>query len=738
VADLLAAGAGKAVGDVTDLAQALGQAGLVANGAGQSIEDTTGVLAAFADAGLLGSDAGTSLKAALIALQAPTDKARGIMEQYSLSFYDTNGQMLSFDEIAGQLKGNLSDLTDEQRNAALAQIFGNDALRVANVLYDEGAEGIQKYIDQTNDSGYAAKVAADRLNNLTGDVEKLGGAIDTALIKSGSGVNDRLRGMVQVATGVVDALGSIPEPILGLGTQIGGIAAAIAVAGGAALIAVPKVVQFRTALATLNISAGSVARGVGVASTALAVAGTAFAVWAQRQAEATATTAEFLESLDESTGAVTNYTRELVAKKLAEAGAFDGARDAGISQRELTDAIINGGAELEGLRQKMYDFANANPFSLTIANAVNTTNDLSDGLERSEKNFDDQAAAAGDSADKTTAAADSYQDAATKAEELESNLRKLIDAVNELNGLGQDAVSANAAYRDALAGVSEEVQRQKDDFLEPQRKAYEELNGSLDGFVGDLTGFTLSLDETTDAGSANAAMLADLAGKAQAAADAQLEVDSKTIGAEAATSKYLDTLAQQRQAFIDSATQAGFNADEVQKLADRVFAMPDKKEVEVIAKTAQANADLDYLARKREAEIAVRLKTYVAGAGDAVKQGLLGNLTFADGGEVPGRPSHKDNMLAMVASGEFVVRTAVAQRHLDELNYLNTYGRLPGYANGGEVQPRYAPPTWAMPAGGGTRTVNQTTNVYPQPGMSEYQIGRAAAESAVFWMGTGE
>ncbi len=41
VADLLAAGAGKAVGSVEDLSAALGQAGLVANGAGQSIEDTT-------------------------------------------------------------------------------------------------------------------------------------------------------------------------------------------------------------------------------------------------------------------------------------------------------------------------------------------------------------------------------------------------------------------------------------------------------------------------------------------------------------------------------------------------------------------------------------------------------------------------------------------------------------------------------------------------------------------------
>jgi hypothetical protein len=58
VADLLAAGAGKAQGSVDDLSQALNQGGLVASQAGQSIEDTTGVLAAFASAGLIGLGCG--------------------------------------------------------------------------------------------------------------------------------------------------------------------------------------------------------------------------------------------------------------------------------------------------------------------------------------------------------------------------------------------------------------------------------------------------------------------------------------------------------------------------------------------------------------------------------------------------------------------------------------------------------------------------------------------------------
>lgn len=762
VADLLAAGAGKAVGDVKDLADALKQAGLVANGAGQTIEDTTGVLAAFADAGLLGSDAGTSLKTAIIALQAPTAKSRDIMKEYGLSFYDTAGSMLSFDEIAGQLESKLGNLDDETRNAALAQIFGNDALRAANVLYEEGAEGIRKYIDQTNDSGYAAKVAADRLNNLAGDVEKLGGAIDTALIKSGSGVNDQLRGIVQAATGIVDALGSLPEPVLGLGTQLAGIVAAIGLVGGAALIAVPKVAQFRASLATLNISAGSAARGIAVASTALAVAGTAFAIWAQRQAEATATTAEFLDSLDDATGAVTDYTRELVAKKLAEADAFDGAKAAGISQKELTDAIIQGGGAVDELRQKLYDYANANPFDTNIANSVNAVNRLSDGLKNSAKDFTDQAAAADEASDETDDVTGAYQAAADKAQALSDNLRTLIDTINEANGLGQDAVSTNAAYRDSLAGIGEEVARQKDEFLEPQRKAYEELHGSLEGFVGDLSAFVLSLDESTESGSANAAMLADVAGKAQAAAEAQFEVDQKTMSAEEAADKYLDTLALQRQAFIDSATEAGFNADEVQKLADKVFAMPSEKEIQFLLNTAQAASTLNQFiadASKRTITIGVTTVrkdnqyglTYQNGAGQPLYNANGGHVKFfADGG--------RENHIAQYArpgtwrvwaepetGGEWYLpdaptkrdrSLAIAQQMLSGWGYAMVPAGFRSFANGSDIQPQYASnmPRFSSPFGGGSSAPVVQMTVQPAQGMSEEHIADVAASKVNFWL----
>jgi hypothetical protein len=63
---------------------------------------------------------------------------------------------------------------------------------------------------------------------------------------------------------------------------------------------------------------------------------------------------------------------------------------------------------------------------------------------------------------------------------------------------------------------------------------------------------------------------------------------------------------------------------------------------------------------------------------------------FARGGQIPGRPSHTDNMLAPVASGEFVVNTRQTGKYLPLLEAINA-GKLRGYATGGLVGSRGGP-----------------------------------------------
>ncbi|MEA9983644.1 phage tail tape measure protein [Subtercola sp. RTI3] len=263
IADLLAAGAGKAQGSVDDLGQALKQGGLVASQAGQSIEQTTGTLAAFASAGLVGSDAGTSLKTMLLALENPSTKAAGVMSQYGISVYDAQGKMLGFSGIADQLKTKLGGLTEEQRNSALATIFGSDAVRSASVLYDQGAAGIEDWTNKVNDSGFAAETARIKLDNLRGDLEFLSGSIDTALIQTGSSANETLRALVQGLTNVVDTVGNLPAPVLAAGLIFGVLLAAVGLLGGGFIALIPKIAATKLAMQELSLSGKSVAIGFG-------------------------------------------------------------------------------------------------------------------------------------------------------------------------------------------------------------------------------------------------------------------------------------------------------------------------------------------------------------------------------------------------------------------------------------------------------------------------------------------
>ena len=213
VADALAAGAGKAQGSAHDLGYALSQSGMVANSFGISMTETVGTLAAFANAGMIGSDAGTSLKTMLIALANPSTKAADLMKELGINAYDAQGNFVGLEGLAGQLKTAMSGLSQEQRNQALATIFGSDAIRAANVLYNEGADGIAQWTQAVSESGYAQEMAAKKTDNLKGDIEQLGGSFDTLLLTLGEGANGPMRTVVQGLEGMIDAFSSLPAPV---------------------------------------------------------------------------------------------------------------------------------------------------------------------------------------------------------------------------------------------------------------------------------------------------------------------------------------------------------------------------------------------------------------------------------------------------------------------------------------------------------------------------------------------
>jgi TP901 family phage tail tape measure protein len=238
VADLLAAGAGKAQGSVHDLGYALNQSGLVAAQFGLSVEDTTGVLAEFAAAGMTGSDAGTSLKTMLLSLANPSDITSKRMAALGISFYDATGKFIGLDGVAEVLRQRLGSLTDQQRQSTLAQIFGNDAVRGASILYADGAAGVQKWKGAVNDAGYASETAQKQTDNLAGDLERLKGTLETLAIEGGSGPNAGLRKIAQLLNTLVTQFANM-NPVVSQAVVI------LAGLGGALLLGLAAWVKYK-------------------------------------------------------------------------------------------------------------------------------------------------------------------------------------------------------------------------------------------------------------------------------------------------------------------------------------------------------------------------------------------------------------------------------------------------------------------------------------------------------------
>ncbi|MDI3194811.1 phage tail tape measure protein [Pseudarthrobacter sp. AL07] len=273
VADLLAAGADKALGGVSELGDGLKQGGLIASQFGLTIDDTVGTLAAFANAGLLGSDAGTSMKTMFLALASPSKAAQKALDEYNISAYDAKGNFKGVADLAGQLHDKLGPLSDAQRSAALSTIFGTDAMRSAAVLMKEGSTGIRKLISDVNDQGFAATQAAGKMDSLNGDFKKLQASFETGLIEMGAASDGFLRPVVQGLTDTIGAFNSLPEPVKGAGMAVAGVTGAGLLLGGALLTVIPKISDTVSAVQSLRDASpktagalGSIGKAAGVAA----------------------------------------------------------------------------------------------------------------------------------------------------------------------------------------------------------------------------------------------------------------------------------------------------------------------------------------------------------------------------------------------------------------------------------------------------------------------------------------
>lgn len=192
--------------DINDYGLALAQAGGIAATVGVEFDDFNTTIAAISPYFASGSDAGTSFKTMLLSLIPKSQDAEDAMKELGLmtaeganQFFNSSGEMKSMGEISGILNKALSGLSEEQKNEALATIFGTDAMRAAAAMsgFTEEAFGsLQATMAKTD----ATEQAAKRMDTLSGVMEIMWGVVDSLKLQIGDRFLPVVRRMAEMFT----------------------------------------------------------------------------------------------------------------------------------------------------------------------------------------------------------------------------------------------------------------------------------------------------------------------------------------------------------------------------------------------------------------------------------------------------------------------------------------------------------------------------------------------------------
>lgn len=631
VADTLAAGAGKAVGNVSDFGEALNNCGAQANSFGMNVQETTGVLALFAQNGTIGAEAGTQLNSMLMKLAAPSTEAANTMKELGISAYDAQGHFVGMANFAGQLQKAEKNLTDEQRNQANATIFGSYAIKAANYLYEAGESGVNKWTKAVSESGYAAEQAAAKNNNLKGDLENLSGSMESLMISVGEGAQGPLRKMVQGLDTLVDAFAGLPsgaQQTLVVMASLAGVFGAVHKAAG-----------------NLNGSTSRMANNIGLAidpiqrvKTALGSAQTAFQMFkassmsASEQMEAFGTSASKAQLKTAGFKAVGSSIMSLLGGPwgiaLTVAGAALSAfvshqQKAKAASEQLESALESGSdvaSEIAGAYQdmssggvKLTTWLDKAGISLTDMTSAAMGNEAA--LKRVNKQIKEidkpgiggTAAAAIKKALKEESKA--YDDAAKKANEKSKAAKNAVDADGKSASAAKEAASANKELGSSASDASSQI----DDLVQAlfglesgnltADQAVDQLNQKIgelsdtckdNGVVFDQNGNLL--DRFSEKGTKTKQALEDIASSAQNAAEKILKQGENTNFSSGEIERANGVLQDARDAIIRQAEASGMSEQAANALADRWGLSSDsiKASIDNIRMTADNNkAKLD-------------------------------------------------------------------------------------------------------------------------------------------------
>jgi TP901 family phage tail tape measure protein len=305
VSDILAQVANKSSVDVTDVGESFKYVAPLANATKQNIEGMSAAIAIMGNQMIKGSQAGTTIRSSLASLLNPSKDAQTSMAQLGLSIKDTEGKMLPLQSIVDQLRTKTAKMTDVQKSATIANIFGTEALSGMLALINTSPAEYDKMVKSMHSANGAAKEMADTMNQgLKPSFDAMLGSLETLGIQLGENFAPAL-------TSLVNGFATFVNTVIGLPASM-----KLAIAGfGAAAVVALGLVTALTAVGGIVTIVGAGVGALGLTATGVApliaglaiAAGLATAGFATLSDEAGTTTGQLKDQITEVNSLTAEY-----------------------------------------------------------------------------------------------------------------------------------------------------------------------------------------------------------------------------------------------------------------------------------------------------------------------------------------------------------------------------------------------------------------------------------------------
>jgi len=213
VVDALAAGSTRGNTTIQEMGEALKYAGALSATAGADIETVSAALATAANRSIKASEAGTQFRGAMLALTAPTDKAKKAIRAMQLDIERLNPETNDLVDVFKHLGEGFERAADDnevlrrandifmRRNANLAVILAQNA-----DLWEENREGINAATGVTQEMSELIE------GGLSGAFRSLVSALQETMLQLGdSGFTGGMRDVIQSATEAIRVIGNVND-----------------------------------------------------------------------------------------------------------------------------------------------------------------------------------------------------------------------------------------------------------------------------------------------------------------------------------------------------------------------------------------------------------------------------------------------------------------------------------------------------------------------------------------------